>query len=197
MFNAQSLTLLYLCQERRLLAKPSVGALGEALLFFGCRRRDQDYLYGSQLEAWAQEGSIQLFTAFSREDVREAGGGGDVPEAMCLALTLHGGVTALVFPCPLIPCKSHCTSKPHSLPVQPEKKVYVQQRLVEAGAMVWAALQAGGHFYVCGDAAAMAGQVEEALLGVIAQHSARTPQEARQVLDGMTREGRYQRDVWF
>ncbi|KFM23852.1 NADPH oxidoreductase A [Auxenochlorella protothecoides] len=133
--------------ERRLLAKPSVGALGEALLFFGCRRRDQDYLYGSQLEAWAQEGSIQLFTAFSRED--------------------------------------------------PEKKVYVQQRLVEAGAMVWAALQAGGHFYVCGDAAAMAGQVEEALLGVIAQHSARTPQEARQVLDGMTREGRYQRDVWF
>ena len=34
-------------------------------------------------------------------------------------------------------------------------------------------LQAGGHFYVCGDAAHMAGAVESALLDVIKHHQAR------------------------
>ena len=42
--------------------------VGPALLFFGCRRRDQDYLYREELEKWAAEGHIELFTAFSRED---------------------------------------------------------------------------------------------------------------------------------
>jgi sulfite reductase (NADPH) flavoprotein alpha-component len=37
------------------------------VLFFGSRRRDQDYLYGDQLEQWAREGRITLHTAFSRE----------------------------------------------------------------------------------------------------------------------------------
>lgn len=44
--------------------------LGEAVLYFGCRRRDQDYLYGELLESWAAEGTLTLFTAFSREQVR-------------------------------------------------------------------------------------------------------------------------------
>jgi sulfite reductase alpha subunit-like flavoprotein len=29
----------------------------------------QDYLYGPQLEAWAAQGTITLFTAFSRQQV--------------------------------------------------------------------------------------------------------------------------------
>jgi len=45
-------------------------ACGESLLYFGCRRSDQDYLYGSLLESWHEDGSIQLYTAFSREQVR-------------------------------------------------------------------------------------------------------------------------------
>lgn len=40
---------------------------GEMTLFFGCRRRDQDYLYGPQLEGWARAGALSLHTAFSRE----------------------------------------------------------------------------------------------------------------------------------
>ena len=39
------------------------------LLFFGCRRRDQDFLYGDQLQAWHEEGVLELHTAFSREQV--------------------------------------------------------------------------------------------------------------------------------
>jgi len=46
-------------------------------------------------------------------------------------------------------------------------KVYVQDRLRESGELVWRLLTAGAHFYVCGDAAHMAGAVEEALVSII------------------------------
>ena len=50
-------------------AQATVAALGQAVLYFGCRRSDQDYLYGELLESWAQDGTLTLFTAFSREQV--------------------------------------------------------------------------------------------------------------------------------
>jgi cytochrome P450/NADPH-cytochrome P450 reductase len=42
--------------------------LGEAILFFGCRRRDEDYLYREELEAFDAQGLVELHTAFSREE---------------------------------------------------------------------------------------------------------------------------------
>ena len=51
--------------ERLLSTEP----FGESLLYFGCRRQDQDYLYGNTLEGWKKDGTIQLLTAFSREQV--------------------------------------------------------------------------------------------------------------------------------
>lgn len=51
-----------------------------------------------------------------------------------------------------------------------KQKVYVQDRLRESGELVWNLLQDGAHFYVCGDAAHMAGAVEQALLYIIQQH---------------------------
>lgn len=44
---------------------------GRMVLFFGCRRRDEDYLYGELLESWAQRGVVSLHTAFSREGERK------------------------------------------------------------------------------------------------------------------------------
>ena len=41
------------------------------VLYFGCRRSDQDYLYGNQLEAWGTSGDITLFTAFSRQQAKK------------------------------------------------------------------------------------------------------------------------------
>lgn len=52
--------------------------------------------------------------------------------------------------------------------MQGAAKVYVQDRLREAGARAWRLLQGGAHFYVCGDAGAMAPAVQEALLDIIA-----------------------------
>ena len=44
-----------------------------------------------------------------------------------------------------------------------ENKIYVQDRMLEAGAELWEWLQGGGYFYVCGDASRMAKDVDKAL----------------------------------
>ncbi|MEM6584937.1 MAG: cytochrome P450, partial [Pseudomonadota bacterium] len=54
--------------EQRAILKREGTTLGEALLFFGCRHRDHDYMYREELEGYAGEGLAELFTAFSREE---------------------------------------------------------------------------------------------------------------------------------
>lgn len=76
-------------------------------------------------------------------------------------------------------------------------KVYVQQRIREMGIRVWELLQGGAHVYVCGDASAMAPDVHEALLDVIATHQGQGREAAMSYMDALTNEHRYQRDVWM
>ena len=40
--------------------------LGPAMLFFGCRHPEQDFLYAEELTAFAADGICELYTAFSR-----------------------------------------------------------------------------------------------------------------------------------
>jgi cytochrome P450/NADPH-cytochrome P450 reductase len=42
--------------------------LGPAMLFFGCRHPEQDYLYADELKVFADDGITELFVAFSRGD---------------------------------------------------------------------------------------------------------------------------------
>ena len=42
--------------------------LGPAMLFFGCRHPEQDFIYADELKAFAAEGLCELHTAFSRVD---------------------------------------------------------------------------------------------------------------------------------
>ncbi len=57
-------------QERA--ARKARGAtLGPALLFFGCRHPDQDYLYADELKGFAADGIVELHVAFSRADRRK------------------------------------------------------------------------------------------------------------------------------
>jgi cytochrome P450 / NADPH-cytochrome P450 reductase len=54
-------------QERA--ARKAKGAkLGPAMLFFGCRHPEQDYLYADELKAFAADGITELHTAFSRAE---------------------------------------------------------------------------------------------------------------------------------
>jgi sulfite reductase (NADPH) flavoprotein alpha-component len=77
-----------------------------------------------------------------------------------------------------------------------EHKVYVQHRIAEQGAALWAWLKEGAYLYVCGDAARMAPDVEAALLGVARQHGALSDDDARSYLVELKRARRYQRDVY-
>lgn len=77
-----------------------------------------------------------------------------------------------------------------------EHKVYVQHRLAEHGAALWAWLQDGAHLYVCGDAVRMAPDVESALLAVVRQHGELGDDDARGYLLELQRARRYQRDVY-
>ncbi|RKJ87624.1 assimilatory sulfite reductase (NADPH) flavoprotein subunit [Aeromonas veronii] len=75
-------------------------------------------------------------------------------------------------------------------------KIYVQDRLREAGLELYQWLEAGAHFYVCGDANKMAKDVQEALLDVIAEHGHKSREEAEEYLSELRRAKRYQRDVY-
>jgi cytochrome P450/NADPH-cytochrome P450 reductase len=52
--------------QERAARKAQGAALGPAMLFFGCRHADQDFLYRDQLQAYAADGVTELHTAFSR-----------------------------------------------------------------------------------------------------------------------------------
>ena len=52
--------------QQRAARKAKGAALGPAMLFFGCRHPDQDFLYADELKAFAADGIAELHTAFSR-----------------------------------------------------------------------------------------------------------------------------------
>lgn len=76
------------------------------------------------------------------------------------------------------------------------EKVYVQHRMRENAAELWAWLERGAHFYVCGDAKRMASDVEKALLEIASTQGGKSAAEAKAWLDGLAKAGRYQRDVY-
>ena len=72
----------------------------------------------------------------------------------------------------------------------------MQHRLIENGAQIFAWLEQGAHFYVCGDAKHMAADVNAALLTIVKQHSDRSDDDTRKYVNELKRTRRYQRDVY-
>jgi sulfite reductase (NADPH) flavoprotein alpha-component len=77
-----------------------------------------------------------------------------------------------------------------------DRKVYVQDRMREAGAELWAWLQEGAHFYICGDAKRMAKDVETALVGIAMAHGGKSEGGGEEFIAGLKAAGRYQADVY-
>jgi len=75
-------------------------------------------------------------------------------------------------------------------------RVYVQDRLREAGAELYAWLEGGASLYVCGDATHMAPDVEAALIDVVATHGGRSRDAAQAYVRALAEERRYLRDVY-
>lgn len=77
-----------------------------------------------------------------------------------------------------------------------EHKIYVQHRLLDNAAELWAWLEDGAHLYVCGDAERMARDVDRGLAYILAKEGRMEPAAAKAYLARLAREGRYQRDVY-
>ena len=63
-------------------------------------------------------------------------------------------------------------------------------------AQLWAWLQEGAHFYVCGDAGRMAKDVDAMLRQVVAEHGGLDADAAAAYVARMTADKRYVRDVY-
>ena len=76
------------------------------------------------------------------------------------------------------------------------EKIYVQSRMLQRAKDLWAWLEEGAHFYVCGDASRMAKDVDQALHTIIEQAGGKTADEAKAYVAKLKSDKRYQRDVY-
>ncbi len=76
------------------------------------------------------------------------------------------------------------------------QKIYVQHRMIERAADIWAWLVEGAHFYVCGDAKRMAADVDAALREIVAEQGKMDAAAAATYVKQLAKDGRYSRDVY-
>ncbi|KAH8334616.1 NADPH--cytochrome P450 reductase [Drosophila kikkawai] len=57
-------------QERQFL-RDEGKTVGESILYFGCRKRSEDYIYEAELEEWVKKGTLNLKAAFSRDQAKK------------------------------------------------------------------------------------------------------------------------------
>ncbi|KAL1593202.1 hypothetical protein SLS60_010810 [Paraconiothyrium brasiliense] len=133
-------------QERAAQAKAGQ-PVGKTILFFGCRKKAEDFVYEKEWEEYKQAlgDNFVMHTAFSR----------DGPQ-----------------------------------------KVYVQHKLEENGEEVNKLLEQKAYFYVCGDAAHMAREVNTLLGKIIAKYRGVDESRGEEIVKAMRASNQYQEDVW-
>ncbi len=76
------------------------------------------------------------------------------------------------------------------------EKIYVQHKMLENSAEIYAWLEQGAIVYVCGDASRMAVDVDKALHSIIEKEGGKTPEEAIAYMAAFKEAKRYRRDVY-
>jgi len=78
-----------------------------------------------------------------------------------------------------------------------DKKVYVQDRMMENAAEIWKWMESeGAHFFVCGDARRMAKDVDAALRKIVEEHGGKDVDAANEYVEKLKSDKRYKRDVY-
>lgn len=77
-----------------------------------------------------------------------------------------------------------------------EEKVYVQDRMLAQAGELFAWLEQGAHFAVCGDAKRMAKDVDAALHRIVATQGGMSEDKAKEYVENLKKTGRYARDVY-
>jgi sulfite reductase (NADPH) flavoprotein alpha-component len=76
------------------------------------------------------------------------------------------------------------------------QKVYVQNKMREASRELYAWLEEGAHFFVCGDGARMAKDVDAELHAIVERESGRTQEQAAEYVEALKKSKRYKKDVY-
>lgn len=77
-----------------------------------------------------------------------------------------------------------------------DKKVYVQDRLLENAQEVYQWLEEGSHFYICGDMKNMARHVQDTLVKIVEKEGVMTKENAQEYVANLEKERRLQLDVY-
>ena len=77
-----------------------------------------------------------------------------------------------------------------------KEKIYVQHKMLKHAAELYRWLLGGGYFFICGKKHPMSSDVENTLLRILEQQGNKTAEEAKQYLEEMEHEGRYEKDVY-
>lgn len=77
-----------------------------------------------------------------------------------------------------------------------DRKVYVQDRMLEQAPLFWSWLQDGASIYVCGDASRMAKDVDATLHTIVEQHGHMDHEAAVEFVQTIKDQHRYHRDVY-
>jgi sulfite reductase (NADPH) flavoprotein alpha-component len=76
------------------------------------------------------------------------------------------------------------------------QKIYVQHRMFEQAGELYDWLENGAIFYVCGDAARMAKDVDTALHQIVEKVGGKSTEQAKEYVDALKKEKRYRKDVY-
>ncbi len=77
-----------------------------------------------------------------------------------------------------------------------ERKIYVQDLMMQNARQIWAWIEEGAFLYVCGDAERMAKDVDRTLRAIIEAHGAMQSEAAAEYVETLRSERRYQRDIY-
>ncbi|HZY71529.1 MAG TPA: flavodoxin domain-containing protein [Edaphobacter sp.] len=77
-----------------------------------------------------------------------------------------------------------------------ERKIYVQDRMLEQAPLLWSWIQDGASIYVCGDAARMARDVDTTLHTIVAEQGRLDAEAAAEYIQTLKDDHRYHRDVY-
>lgn len=153
-------------QERTALAAQGE-KVGTTVLFFGCRKRDEDFIYQDEIKVWTF--SPMVFCGFVRW----------LTELQAYQEQLGDSLKVIT-----------------AFSREGPQKVYVQHRLKENAQLVSDLLKQKANFYVCGDAANMAREVNLVLGHIIAEQRGLPAEKGEEMVKHMRSSGSYQEDVW-
>lgn len=77
-----------------------------------------------------------------------------------------------------------------------QDKIYVQDRIAQKSQLFYEWLENGAYLYICGQKNPMSIDVENTIISIISQHKGIDKEAAREFLENMEIEGRYQKDVY-